>query len=164
MEKVLAKEMRQAIKRNELDAVKFLIENNEEMLDVVTVFGTFLHDASVYGRYDIASYLIECGMDVNKKGGTRDSGALTVAAFNGHRDIVELLFSKGALLDVSSFERNPLFAAIYNGHLDIVQFLVEKGIDLKASYAIGSLECVNAYEYARLYGRVEIVDYLRNLV
>ena len=162
MDKNLIKEMRQAIKRNELDTVKYLIDNHDGLLQVVTVFGTFLHDASTYGMYDIAKYFVACGIDVNKKGGVCDSSALTIAAFKGYQNIVELLYENGVSLDVSTFERNPLFAAIYNGHLDIVAFLVEKGIDLKACYAIGDLEHVDAYEYARQYGQTEIANFLKS--
>lgn len=119
-----------------------------------------MHDASTYGMYDVANYLIECRIDVNKKAGTRDSSALTIAAFKGYLNIVELLYENGALLDVSSFDRNPLFAAIYNGHIDVVKFLVEKGIDLRACYAVGDLEKVDAYRYAVQYGQTKIADYL----
>lgn len=162
MDKELIKNMRQAIKNNEIDTVKCLIDNNEELLNAVTVFGTFLHDASSYGMYDIAKYFVECGIDVNRKGGVRESSALTAAAFNGYKNIVELLYENGAILDVSSFAGNPLFAAIYNGHFEVVRYLVEKGIELKTCYAIGDLEKVDAYEYARQYGQTEIANYLHD--
>ena len=161
MNKELIKEMRKAIKENQLDVIKSLVENNEGILEVVTIFGTFLHDASTYGMEDIVKYFIECGVDVNKKGGNRDSSALTIAAFKGYINIVELLYENGAELDISSFERNPLFAAIYNGHLEIVKFLIEKGIELDVYYAVGDLDKVDAYEYARQYGRTEIVNYIK---
>lgn len=162
MDKELIKEMRQAIKKNDLDTIKYLIDNNEGLLDVVTTFGTFLHDASTFGMYDVAKYFVECGIDINRKGGVGDSSALTRAAFKGYKNIVELLYENGAHLDVSSFDRNPLFAAIYNGHIDVVRFLVEKGIALKEYYAIGDLEKVDAYEYARQYGQTEIANYLKD--
>lgn len=162
MNKELIKEMRQAIKKNVLDTIKYLIDNNEGLLDVVTAFGTFLHDASTFGMYDVAKYFVECGIDINRKGGVCDSSALTIAAFKGYKNIVELLCENGAHLDVSSFDRNPLFAAIYNGHIDVVRFLVEKGIALKEYYAIGDLEKVDAYEYARQYGQIEITNYLKD--
>ena len=161
MDKELIKNMRQAIKSNEIDTVKQLIDNNDGLLDAVTVFGTFLHDASTYGMYDIAKYLVDRGIDVNKRGGGRDSSALTSAAFKGYKNIVELLYENGANLDISSFERNPLFAAIYNGHFDVVKFLVEKGIDLNVCYAVGDFDKIDAYEYARQYGQTEIADYLQ---
>ena len=160
MNKELIKEMRQAIKENRLDIIKALVENNEGLLDVVTIFGTFLHDASSYGMYEVVKYFIECGIDVNKKGGNRDSSALTIAAFKGYKDIVELLYVNGAILDVSSFERNPLFAATYNGHFDVVKFLVENGIELNVVYVIGDLDKVDAYEYAKQYGQTEIANFL----
>lgn len=162
MDKELIKEMRQAIKNNELDVIRGLISKNEGLLDVVTPFGTFLHDASTYGRYDVAVCLVEYGIDINKTGGARNSTALTIASFKGHKNIVELLYENGAYLDVSSLEKNPLFAAIYNGHLEVVRFLVEKGIDIKAYYAVGDLDRVDAYEYARQYGKTEIINYLKD--
>lgn len=81
--------------------------------------------------------------------------------YSGHLEVVKLLVQNGAILDVSTAAKNPLFAAIYNGHFDIVKFLVEKGIDYKASYKIGSIENCDAYEYARQYGRKEIAEYLK---
>lgn len=73
-----------------------MIDNNDGLLDVVTIFGTFLHDASTYGKYDV------------------------------------------------------------------VKYLVEKGIDFNVHYAIGELENVDAYEYARQYGQTEIAEYLKS--
>jgi len=164
MDKELIKKMREAIKHNELGTVKYLVDNNDDLLNVETVFGTFLHDASRYGKYDIAKYFVDCGMDVNKKGGTREGTALTEAAFEGYMNIVELLYENGAIPVVSSFSANPLFAAIYNGHFEVVRFLVENGIDLKVYYAIGDLDKVDAYEYARQYGQTEIANYLQDKI
>ncbi len=163
MDKELIKTMRQAIKENDLEAIRKLIHDNEGVINTVTPLGTFLHMATSSGMYDVVKFLLENGIDVNIKGGIRDSSAMTIAAFKGYMDICELLYDNGAQLDVSDFDRNPLFAAIYNGHYDIVKFLVEKGIDTKASYAIGDLDSCDAYEYARQYGRTEIADYLKEI-
>ena len=160
MEKEILIALRKAIKSNDLDQMKILIDENQGILDEVTPFGTFLHDAANKGLIDAARYLIERGIDVNKKGGARDGAALTVAAFKGHLDMVEFLYDNGAVLDVSTFARNPLIAAIYNDHFDVVKFLVEKGIDLTPCYGIGDYDNVNAYDYAKLYGRTEIANYL----
>ncbi len=162
MDKSILIDMRKAIKNNDLDKIKYLIENNKGILDEETPFGTFLHDAASYGKTEIVKYFIECGIDVNKNGGARNGSALTEAAFEGKMDIVKILFDNGALLDVSTFPRNPLFAAIANNHFDIAKFLVENGIDLEAHYSIGDLEQVDAYEYARQYGRTEIAEYLKS--
>lgn len=43
----------------------------------------------------------------------------------------------------------------------MAKFLIDKGIDLTASYSIGELENVDAYEYARQFGQLEIADYIK---
>ena len=161
MDKELIKEMRLAIKKNQIDDVKNLIQNNEGLIDTETIWGSFLHDAATFGTYEIAKYFIECGVDIHKKDKTFERSALTNAAFKGYLDIVQLLYDNGAILDVSNFSDNPLFAAIYNGHFDIVKFLIEKGIDLHVHYPLGKLDNVNAHEYARQYGKTEIANYIK---
>lgn len=161
MDKEVIKLMRQAVKQGDLVGVKSMLDNNRDLLECVTPFGTWLQVAAAHGQTDIVEYLIRCGMDVNKSEGMSDGGPIKSAAFKGYLDIVKFLYDNGALMDVSEASRNPLFAAIYNGHLDIVKFLVEKGIDLNACYAIGDLEKVDAYEYARQYGQTEIANYLK---
>ena len=44
----------------------------------------------------------------------------------------------------------------------MVRFLVEKGINLKVYYAIGNLNKVIAYEYAKQYGQTEIANYVQD--
>lgn len=154
------REMHQAIEKGELNRVKALVANNEGILNEKTPFGTFLHDAASEGAFDIVKFLIECGVDVNEKGGSRDGAAITEASFEGYIDIVKLLIDNGALLDTSTFARNPLFAAIYNNHTDVAKFLIDKGIDLTVTYPIGSIDKCDAHEYARQYGCSEIVKYI----
>ncbi len=162
IEKNIYNEMRQAIKNGNLELVKNLLKKNKGLLNVMTPFGTWLQVAASRGQIDIVKYLIKCGIDVNERGeGMAEGGALTDAAFRGHLKIVKYLYRNGAELDVSNGTRNPLFAAIYNGHFDVVKFLVEKGIDITASYHIGKLDNVDAYEYARQFGQTEIANYLK---
>lgn len=161
MGKELKKKFRESIKKGEFTTVQQMLADNEGLLHEITPFGSWLQVAAAHGMADIAKYLIECGININFVGGMADDTAITEAAFRGHVDIVELLYEKGAAFDVSNPNRNPLFAAIYNGHYDIVKFLVEKGIDITVHYPIGQLEKVDAYEYARQFGRTEIANYLK---
>ena len=161
MDKELIKEMRQAIKKDDLQKVKLLIDNNEGLLNEVTPFGTWLHDATTFASYELVKYFVEQGIDVNKRGGIVESVAIKNAAFKGKLDMVKLLYENGAKLYVDDLSVNPLFAAIYNNHIEVAKFLVEKGIDLTANYAMGDLDKVDAYEYARQYGRTEMLEFLR---
>ena len=157
----IVKTMRNAIKNGNLDMMTELLRNNEGLLEVNTVFGSWLHIAASYGRIDIASYLIDCGIDVNRNGDISGGNPMRSAAENGHIDMVELLYNSGTIFDVSDATKNPLFGAIYGGHYNVVQFLVEHGIDIAKYYSIGELEKVDACEYAKQLGQTEIEIYLR---
>ena len=162
MDKKIIKEMRNAIKNDELDLVRELILNNEGLLDVNTIFGSWLHVAASQGKRNIVEYLIECGMDVNIEGDISGGNPIRSAAESGHLDIVKLLYQKGARLDVSKVRKNPLFGAIYGGYYEVVKFLVEHGIDIVVCYSIGQLDKVDAYEYAKQYGQIQIANYLKS--
>ena len=155
------KSMRNAIKNGNLDMVTELLRNNEGLLEVNTVFGSWLHIAASYGKTDIASYLIDCGIDVNRNGDISGGNPMRRAAENGQIDMIELLYNSGTIFDVSDATKNPLFGAIYGGHYNVVQFLVEHGIDIAKYYSIGELEKVDACEYAKQLGQTEIEIYLR---
>ncbi len=107
MEKEIIQSMRAAIKMGSLDRVKELLAKNKELLDVDTPFGSWLHVAADQGRMDIAKYLIECGMDVNRNGGISGGNPIHSAARNGRLDIIELLYHNGAKFDVSEARKIP---------------------------------------------------------
>ena len=153
--------IRQLIKSGNLAELKVLFKDNQELINAETAFGTWLEVASAQGQMEIVKFFIGAGIDVNKSVGVTNGSPIERASFRGYLNIVKILYESGARLDVSDFDRNPLFAAIYNNHFDVVRFLVEKGIDLSASYAIGDLDACDAYEYARQYGRTEIAEYLK---
>lgn len=161
MKEELINEMRDAIFADDLEHIKNLIEKNKNLINAVTDFGSFLHDAAGNGKYEIVKYFIDNGFDVNLKAGFLNANALTEAASEGYMDIVALLHESGAILDTSTFAANPLFAAIYDRHTDIAKYLIDQGIDLAAAYHIGKIENCDALEYARQYGQMEIYDYIK---
>ena len=158
----IVKTMRNAIKSGNLDVVKELLGNNDDLLEANTVFGSWLHIASSYGKIDIASYLIDRGIDVNRNGDISGGNPIRSAAENGQIEMVELLYNHGTVFDVSEATKNPLFGAIYGGHVSVVRFLVEHGIDIAIYYSIGQSDKVDACEYAKQLGQTEIERYLRS--
>lgn len=161
MNKDAIKKMRQAIKYGNLSTVKNLLDNDPNLAETDTPFGTWLQVAAAHGQTDIVKYLVEYRMDINKSTGISDGGPIKSAAFKGHLDIVKLLYDNGAVLDVSEAVKNPLFAAIYNGHIDIAKYLIDKGIDLSATYHLGEIENCDALEYAQQYGQMKIYNYIK---
>ncbi|MCM1158568.1 MAG: ankyrin repeat domain-containing protein [Bacteroidales bacterium] len=161
MDKEIVKLMREAVKQGDLDLIKKLHISNEGLINIDTVFGSWLHVASAHGQIEIVEYLIKCGLNVNQNGDISGGTPIRSAAENGHLDIIELLYQNGAKFDVSEATRNPLFGAICNGHYEVAKFLIDKGIDITASYSIGKLDNVDAYEYARQFGQLEIAEYIK---
>jgi len=160
--KQIAKEIRLAIKKGDIEKVVELIGSNAKHLNIMTPFGTWLHVAASKGELDIVKKLIGLGANVNVLGGVYGGGALNEAASAGHIDIVRYLLSCGADMDVSDPERNPLFGAISNGHVDIAELLIESGIDTNATYSGESMKEVDALTFAKEQGQKAIVKLLEN--
>ncbi|KLA31126.1 ankyrin repeat domain-containing protein [Bacillus cereus] len=159
-ERIVNRDIRNAIKNGDINKVKHLIGNDTKIINAKTSFGTWLHIASKKGNLDIVKFLVQEGIDIDARGGTFDSSALNLAAGSGNLDIVKYLVRAGAELDVSLAKRNPLFGAIYGGHKNVVEFLVEKGIDISIRYTGENIKNMNAYDYAMEFGQIEIAEYL----
>ena len=127
-----------------------------------TPFGTWLHMASAHGQLEIVKWLVSQGIDLDSVGGIGDRRAIDEAASVGNVDVVKFLIEVGATLDVSHSVRNPLFAAITGGrsdaHTAAAKLLIDSGIDTTVRYP--NLDNMNALEYAREWGRSEIVSLL----
>lgn len=155
--------MKTAIKDNNMEQVKELLITHDGMKDAVTVFGTWLEYAVKYGEYEMVQYfIVDCGMDVNKKADINYLNALGYAAERGRVDMMELLCEHGAEMELDEMLKNPFFAAIYGGHLPAVEFFVERGMDMTIKYAgYGHSEkIVDCVMHARINGKEEIVRYL----
>jgi uncharacterized protein len=100
-------------------------------------------------------------MDININEGVPKSAPIAHAASVGEFSIVQYLYDRGAILDVSDSSRNPLFSAIYGGHKEIVEYLVNQGIDISVQYTGENIEDMDAYRYAKEFGQTEIADYLK---
>ena len=155
-----AKAIRTSIKQGDTNKFTALITSNMALLEKMTPFGTWLHVAASFGRKEIVRELLDLGVDVNRRGGVFDGGAINEAAADGHLEIVKYLFEFGAELDVSLPTRNPLFGAIQGGHIEIVRFLVERGISTKIKYSGESMKDMDALAFALERGQSEIAAFL----
>ncbi|MEK5195121.1 suppressor of fused domain protein [Bacillus sp. FSL M7-0884] len=157
----LAKEIRTAIKQNNVKGVVELIGSDTELLNMsMRPFGTFLHVAATHGKLEIVKRLIELGADINKRGDVYGGGALNQAASKGQFEIVRYLLTCGAEMDTSEPERNPLFGAIQGGYIDIVKLLIENGIDIHVKYTGEYMKNMNALAFAHEQGQIEIANLL----
>lgn len=162
MEKEKILEFREAMKIENLDKIKKLIESTPDLLYAISPFGTLLHDSARNGKYNVTKYLIEKGANVNAEDGKNiPMTPIVSATLSGKLCIVELLYKSGAKFDVDNARNNVLFCSIAEGYNDIAKFSIDHGIDITAKYDIGEIENCDAMEYARQYGRLEIYNYLK---
>jgi uncharacterized protein len=157
-----AKRIREAIIQGDSEVAISLLGSDNEVLNMMTPFGTWLHVAAANGNFDVLQWLIDIGQNINACGGITEGSPINEAAAEGHPAIVKYLLSRGALLDISEPEKNPLFSTIHGGHLDIVKLLLEAGIDAKVKYSSESMNDMGALEFAKERGQSEIVEYLEH--
>ncbi|CAI4227277.1 unnamed protein product [Auanema sp. JU1783] len=80
------------------------------------------------------------------------NAALSMAADSGHLEVVEVLFSEGAHINMEYEGRTPLMKAAKNGNTDIVSFFIGKGVDINLKAQPGndatalSLACTTGYK------------------
>ena len=154
------REMKNAIKNDDLNFVKNMIESQSVNINEVTSLGSFLHIAVRKAKYKIAEYLIDAGIDLELLSEYPKITALSEAVLGGEINIVKLLCDKGAKLDTLTSENNPLFFAISGRKVEIAKYLIDAGIDIYATYKIGEIENCDACEWAKKWGAREVYDYL----
>lgn len=129
-----AKKVLNSIQNNDVNRFEELIGEDKEKLNMVTVFGSWLHEAASLGHIEIAGKMIDMGInkELHKKG--EKENAISYAANEGQNEMIKFLYSKGVKLDVSSVDSNPLFCAIIRGHIDTIKLLLDMGVDITINY------------------------------
>lgn len=146
----------------DLPRVVRIFESDLSLLNIETPFGSWLHVAASFGKIDILKWLLEKGMNINRKGGISGGSAINVAAGKGQFAAVKFLLECGAELDVSEPERNPLFGAICGGHVDTANLLIKSGIDIHVKYTGDNMKNTDALAFAEAYELKEVVQLLKS--
>jgi ankyrin repeat protein len=156
-----AQHIRSALREGDrLQEISEILDEDKELLQLDTPFGSWLHVAASFGRVDSVKWLLDRGLPINRRGGTYGGNALNLAASKGHLDVVRLLLDRGSEMDVSEPERNPLFAAILDGHCEVVTELLTRGIDPYIKYSGDSMKDMDAFAFARENGQLEALKTL----
>jgi cytohesin len=127
------------------------------LLVATTAFADPIHDAANAGDLAAVQAQLDAGVDVNARDNHKWT-PLTHAAQFGHKDIADLLISKGA--DVNAKEAKnqitPLHWAAWRGRKEIAELLIAKGADLNTKNKDGGTPLHNA----AWKGHVEIAKLL----
>ena len=137
---------------NNVDAVKFLLDNGANVDEVDMKKRTCLSMAVSMGKIDLVRLLVENGADVDYKNTTKWT-PLHLAAKNGATDIAEYLLSRNADVDVANFHgQTPLQVAVFYQKPDVIKTLlryhanpgfVDKHGKTPRDYVNGNLEILN---------------------
>lgn len=159
----LHKAIRKAIKSGDVEQVRSLLSSNEGALEMNTPFGPWLHVAASFGQLEVVKLLLEMDADIHAVGGVFNGTALNCAASDGNYEVVEFLLDRGAEMDVSAPERNPLFGAIIDDYAAVAKLLIDRGIDTTVKYTGESMRDMDALAFAEEQGAAKCVKLLKGL-
>ncbi|KAH8834285.1 ankyrin repeat-containing domain protein, partial [Flagelloscypha sp. PMI_526] len=142
-----------------LEIVKFLLENGADVNATRGKYGTALQAAVFSGDLEIASILLEWGADINAPGGTGEAYGTVLHAMSntGNLEFLKFLLEIGADINARGVENGTaLQSAAYRGKLEAVKFLVENDADINVAGGM----CGTALQAAAIARNLEIVKFL----
>lgn len=127
----VAKDIRGAIKRGQLDILRDLLEKDSEMLTWMTPFGTWLHIAVAHGHLEIAEHLINHNIEIDTS--EPDRNPLFAAIYGGHFEIVKLLVENNIDISIkysgdNMKEMDAYAFAIERGQIEIAEYLKQRSV------------------------------------
>jgi cytohesin len=109
------------------------------------------------GNIEAVKQHLAAGTDVNAKGDVVGWTPLAWVAYEGHKEIVELLIENGADVNANDdIGGTPLYRAARKGHKEIAELLIAAGTDVNAKNSVGQ----TPLQFAAGYGHKEIVELL----
>ncbi len=148
-----------AMRRNNLSAVKELIENGVDVNLQLDHTATALHFAANHGKVEIVEYLLSAGADINARDG-HGRTALYLAYVMKQKETVKLLLEKTGIFnnpESGSWTGGGLmFEAAKADDLEFLKYLVSKGADLYAYNYDGA----NVFHVACGKGALSVIQYL----
>ncbi len=134
-----------ALMQGHAEVVVMLIEEHKKIdgqfrLEMILKSSPFaLHCAAQYGNVEVCKLLLSLGAKQDCFHGGKTP--LMIAAYDGNREICELLIQKLPFLEWYQVQ-NAAHEAVKQGHLSLVIFLTNKGVDLYSAVdGCNLLEC-----------------------
>lgn len=142
----------------DLATVKELVAAHPEIMELEP----WVHRAAEAGQVELVEFFLDAGLDVNQRGEfAAKENALCAATGSKNAEVVRLLLRRGAVAELETPERDPLFSAIHSRSLDCARELFEAGIDIHKTYDLGNGRLKNALLFAEQWGCQDIADFLR---
>jgi ankyrin repeat protein len=129
--KIQSQEIFEALKNNDLEKVKVIIEKDASLVNIKDEAGnTPIHHAAIAGSTQMIEFLLSGGADINAQN-TQLNTALHEAIQNRNENSSIMLIEKGADLTTTNiFEQTPLHKAASLNQKATGEILIDKGADI----------------------------------
>lgn len=153
-----------AVKKNDIQACKYLIEAKADLSQERENGLTLLIEACVAGHTEIVQLLIRKKADINQSAGKVGTTALFEACLSEREAIVKILIDKKASINQTIKDgRTALFAAAEKSNVELCQLLVQAKADINHRDNLGfSAENPKAFFLKFNKKREEILKYFEN--
>jgi len=138
---------------------QFLIENGADTNLENGKGQTPLSLAVMNNRYDIVTYLVSKGVDINKTSGLVEGlTPLFIAIRNNNFEISKFLIENGADVNKSESRHGnyPVNYAIHNADFEMIELLLDSGANLNVKNTTGYTPC----HFAIILGNIDIIRFL----
>jgi len=143
--------------RQAASAISPKTDKNGGPEDALPLVHETLRDAAEKGDLADVKRHLKLGEDVNAKDNFGET-PLFLAAFNGHKDVAELMIAKGAAVNVKAKNNaTPLHYAAMQGHAAVAELLIAKGADVNAKNQRG----LTPLALAEIMGREDVIELLK---
>ena len=123
-----AEDMLIAIKVNDLEGLRAVLDSGTSPNEKTKKGGTALYSAAYYGRPEMVSLLLEKGAKLDLVNPVSGQTELHVAAMGGHSKVCQLLIAAGAKVNYTN-DLSVLQIATLSQHEDVVKILLQAGAD-----------------------------------
>lgn len=147
------------ISSGNLRQLKKLLEERRELLELVTGNGSLLNEAITRGREDIALYLLDSGISLERFEGIE----LLTAVESGLESVVIALMDRNIPIKMDRPRNNPLFLAIGRYQNRIAEFLYRTNKSLVTTYNTEFTRDCNILQWTKMCNNTAFMDFLMKL-
>lgn len=138
-----------AIYSNDIETVKKLLDDNEELnIDVEMVNSPPILYAAQYGYWDLFTVLFERGADLDVKNKNFSFYVIHECAINAPIHIAKSVIKESNINVETGNGETPLMLAIKNDRLEIIDYILESG---RINYNMVDKDSNNILHYAAMY-------------
>ncbi len=143
-------ELEKAILSKNKNIAKDLISKGADVNQKLPPYGnTKLHDFAFNNQYDLISFIIDLGCDINPLNNDQWTPLAIAASYNKSESVSVLLKAK-ADSNIPNFQkRTPLMWATQFGHIEIVKKLIENGSTIDVTDTNGMSPLLDSIEFKR---------------